>query len=326
MLEHGGNLADAARLFGIALDEWLDLSTGINPNHYPIPEIPSDVWQRLPPPDDGLVEAARSCYGSLHILPTAGSQAALQALPAMRKPCRVAIACPMYAEHAQAWARHGHAIIRFHGNPDAALLTTADVLVVCNPNNPDARLHTPEQLMMWHARIAERGGWLVVDEAFMDATPEFSIAGHTHLPGLIVLRSLGKFFGLAGARVGFVLAADPLLRELEAHLGPWPISGPARIVAKAALQDIAWQEAARRQLRIHSERLAGLLSRYGLPPQAGTALFQWVNTARARAWHMHMARQGIWLRKFDEPQALRFGLPPADGWMRLEQALAAFNG
>lgn len=326
MLEHGGNLTEATRLYGVPLSEWLDLSTGINPSHYPIPLIASPAWQHLPLRDDALAGAARAYYGCKHLLPTAGSQAALQTLPALRKPGRVALPSLMYAEHAHAWARHGHQLVRFHGNPDTALLKQIEVLVLCNPNNPTALLHTPRQLLAWHARLAERGGWLVVDEAFMDSTPEASLAQHTDLPGLIVLRSLGKFFGLAGARVGFLLAAQSLLDEAEKYLGPWPISGPARYIAQAALQDSAWQQTEREQLLAQSKQLADLLSRHGLQPQASHALFQWVPTMLAESWHAHLARQGIWVRKFEQPRALRFGLPPPHTWARLQQALATFSG
>lgn len=325
MLEHGGNLAAAALQYGIPHQDWLDLSTGINPHGYPIPEIPLSAWQRLPLRDDGLIDAAMAYYGCRFILPTAGSQAALQSLPALRKPCRVAIASPMYAEHVLAWTRHGHEVIRFENPPDEALLAQADVVILCNPNNPTATIHQPEELLVWHSRLIEHGGWLIVDEAFMDATPQFSIAEHTDRPGLIVLRSLGKFFGLAGARVGFVLADAPLLAEVEEQLGPWPISGPAREVATVALQDIAWQEATRAQLGLQREDLAALLSHYGLQPRS-TALFHWVPTVQAGAWHAHLAQKGIWTRKFAAPSALRFGLPPMHAWPRLQQALAAFSG
>ena len=326
MLEHGGNLAAAAERYGIALSDWIDLSTGISPYQYPIPAIADSAWQRLPYDDDGLIEAARSYYGCEQLLPTAGSQAAIQVLPAMRASCRVALQQPMYAEHAQAWRKQGHEVVLFQGIPDEALLAQCGVLVLCNPNNPTALLHRPEQLLAWHQRISQHGGWMVVDEAFMDATPEFSIARYTNLSGLIVLRSLGKFFGLAGARVGFLLAAQPLLNEARERLGPWPISGPARIITKAALQDQGWQQATRVLLHQQSARLAKLLALYGLPPQAGTALFQWVATDRAEVWHAHLAKQGIWTRKFETPQALRFGLPPASAWERLEQAQASFSG
>lgn len=326
MLEHGGNLAAAAMQYGIPLATWLDLSTGINPNGYPIPQIPPSAWQHLPPTQDGLIEAAQAYYGAPYLLPAAGSQAILQALPRLRSPARVAILSPAYAEHAHAWSRCGHVVSTFSGMPNARTVNSVDVIVLCNPNNPTAQQFQPAHLLQWHEQLAERGGWLVVDEAFMDATPECSLARHAHLEGLFVLRSLGKFFGLAGARVGFLLAAEPHLSVLEEHLGPWPLTGAARIIAAQALRDKAWQQRAHCQLHAASARLAGLLGQYGLPPQAGTHLFQWVTTKQADAWHTHLARQGIWVRKFAEVSALRFGLPPAEGWARLEAALTTFSG
>src|SRR5690606_32701627 len=112
-----------------------------------------------------------------------------------------------------------------------------DVLLVVNPNNPSGRLIERERLLDWHARLAERGGWLLVDEAFMDCTPEHSLAVDSQKPGLIVLRSFGKFFGLAGLRLGFALAEPALLERLAEQLGPWAVSGPARAVATALLAD-----------------------------------------------------------------------------------------
>ena len=325
MLEHGGNLAAAALQYGIPLEAWLDLSTGINPNGYPIPKIPQSAWQRLPPTQDGLIEAAKAYYGAPSLLPASGSQAILQALPRLRASARVAILSPAYAEHAHAWSRCGHKITAFTGKPDEKTLNGVDVVVLCTPNNPTAQQFQPADLLKWHAQLAKRGGWLVVDEAFMDATPEFSLAKHAHLEGLFVLRSLGKFFGLAGTRVGFLLAAENHLRMMEEHLGPWPLTGAARIIAAQALQDKAWQQRTRIQLQAASARLAGLLGQYGLQPQAGTHLFQWVPTAKADSWHAYLATQGIWVRKFKEISALRFGVPSEDGWARLEAALAAFS-
>jgi cobalamin biosynthetic protein CobC len=324
LLEHGGNLTAAALRYGIPLEIWLDLSTGINPHGYPIPEIPQSAWQRLPPTQDGLIEAAKAYYGAPYLLATSGSQAILQALPRLRAPAKVATLSPAYAEHAYAWSRCGHEITTFTGMPDEKTLNNVDVIVLCNPNNPTAQQFQPADLLKWHAQLAKRGGWLVVDEAFMDATPEFSLAKHVHFEGLFVLRSLGKFFGLAGARVGFLLAAEQHLSMLEEYLGPWPLTGAARIIATQALRDNAWQQQTRAQLLSTSTRLVELLGQYGLQPQAGTHLFQWVTTANAEAWHTHLAQQGIWVRKFAEVSALRFGLPPEDGWVRLETALKTF--
>jgi cobalamin biosynthetic protein CobC len=201
---HGGRLLEAARRYGIAPGDWLDLSTGLNPHGYRPPPVPAHAWARLPQDDDGLVAAACAYYGCAELLPVPGSQAAIGLLPRLRPPGRVAVLAPMYAEHAHAWRRAGHAVTEL---PAASLTEAAgfDVLVLANPNNPTGHCFEPRSLLAMHDRLPP-GGWLVVDEAFVDATPAASLAGHGARPGLIVLRSLGKLFGLAGARVGFVLA------------------------------------------------------------------------------------------------------------------------
>ena len=333
MLEHGGRLRQAAAYYGIPLADWLDLSTGINPNGWPVAEVAAAAWARLPEDDDGLAEAACAAYGAPICLPVAGSQAAIAALPHLRGVSRVGVLSPGYAEHAHAWQQAGHEVVAVTGgevskplspNPSPARGegSPLDVLVLMNPNNPTGERFSSEQLLAWHAELAARGGWLVVDEAFMDATPEDSVAAYTARPGLIVLRSLGKFYGLAGARVGFVLAEAALLKRLAERLGPWTVSGPARFVAQQALRDTDWQAATRGALIAAGARLAALLRQRGLAPTGGTALFQWVETPHAREIHAALARQGILTRLFEQPLSLRFGLPGAEAeWRRLEHAL-----
>lgn len=323
MLEHGGNLTLAAAQYNIPLADWLDLSTGINPNGYPLPEIPPAIWQRLPIEEDGLTEAACAFFGSRAAQPTAGSQAAIQILPRLRPACKVAMPSLMYKEHAYAWQCCGHQISTFT-DLDDDILNSADVVLLCNPNNPTATRYPAADLLNLHQQLQNRGGWLVVDEAFMDATPENSIAQHTHLEGLFVLRSLGKFFGLAGARVGFLLASPQWLSKAQEILGPWSLSGPSRFVATQALADFTWQLNTRMQLSASSLRLAALLSENGLAPKSGTALFQFVPLKEAQVRHQQLAKQGIWVRYFPEASALRFGLPTAEGWAKLEAALKAF--
>lgn len=326
MLEHGGRLRQAVRDHGIPLADWLDLSTGIAPYTPPLPSIPPDAWSRLPEPDDGLIEAARGYYDSDHLLPVAGSQAALQALPRLRAASRVGVLQPAYAEHAAAWQREGHSLVPLTDEPSDAELADLDVLVVINPNNPSGRLLPPERLLDWHARLAERGGWLVADEAFIDCTPEHSLLPEAGKPGLIVLRSFGKFFGLAGARLGFVFAEPELLQRLDELLGPWPISGPTRALANVVLQDASGQQRQRARLRADGQRLSDLLTRRGLAPTGGCALFHWRIDSNAAQLHTFLARRGILTRLFHTPASLRIGLPADEaGWVRLEQALTEWQ-
>jgi cobalamin biosynthetic protein CobC len=320
MLEHGGNLRDARLRYGGA--DWIDLSTGINPLGYPAPSPSPDAWQRLPEPSPDLVRAACGWYGAAHLLPVAGTQAAIQALPRLRPPARVTVAAPSYAEHAQHWGRHGH---RLRQLPYAQLddaLETSDVLVVCNPNNPTGETVAPELLLRWRERLAARGGWLVVDEAFGDTAPALSVAAHAGAPGLVVLRSVGKFFGLAGLRLGFVGAPAALLAELEDLLGPWTVSGPAQEIAIAALRDSEWQRTARLRLDADGTRMRALLSAAGIEAQ-GTPLFHWWPEAEPEAFHEHMARRAIWVRLFRQAaRGIRVGLPLHEAhWRRIEHAL-----
>ncbi len=322
LLHHGGRLCQAARDYGIPLEQWLDLSTGINPSGWPVPSLPPQCWQRLPEDDDGLVPVAAAYFGTPHLLPCAGSQQAIQALPRLRAPGRVGMLQPSYAEHAHAWRNAGHTVVPLAPAAIEAQLDALDVLLLVNPNNPTGERFPAEQLLSWHARLAARGGWLVVDEAFMDATPQHSIAAQAGGEGVIVLRSLGKFFGLAGARVGFVLAWPQLLHLLAAVFGPWAVNHPAREVTRMALTDTDWQRAMRRQLPEHGERLAALLHKADLTPCGGTALFQYVTTPEAAAVQRRLAQQGILVRRFEQPAALRFGLPGDEvAWQRLEAAL-----
>ncbi|WDG51931.1 threonine-phosphate decarboxylase CobD [Pseudomonas chlororaphis] len=325
MLEHGGRLRKAAEQYGIAEADWLDLSSGLAPWPWPIPEIGMRAWARLPETDDGLEQAARDYYGAAHVLPVPGSQAAIQLLPRLRRAGKVGVLSPCYAEHAEAWRRSGYIVREVLEQEVDFFLDSLDVLVVVNPNNPTGLSLTPERLLDWHARLAQRGGWLVVDEAFMDNTPQLSLAAQADQVGLIVLRSFGKFFGLAGVRLGFVLAERKLLKLLAEQVGPWAVSGPTRVLGQVCLRDSQGHERQRVRSEAASLRLAQLLERHGLKPRGGCALFQWLITDCAELLHEFMARRGILLRLFTHNSSLRFGLPADEAdWSRLEQAFVAY--
>lgn len=328
MLEHGGRRREAAAHYDIPLKNWLDLSTGINPEPWPVPTLPPAVWQHLPESNDGLEAAATAYYGNPNLLPVAGSQAAIQLLPTLLPRAVVACISPIYSEHPQAWQRAGHKM-RFLQNamlPRALAVATPYVLL-CNPNNPTADRHPYDVAVDAAKQLKKRGGWLIVDEAFIDPMPEDSLtplAGTIDAPNLIVLRSLGKFFGLAGARVGFVFAAPDILARMNEAMGPWTVSGPAREVARLALQDTAWQAATRRRLQAAGARLHELLAPLG--EVKSTALFATLTSARSAELHEALARQGILTRHFDQQALLRFGLPGDEaGWQRLSNALSAWR-
>ena len=320
MLEHGGNLHDAICRYQRPRADWLDLSTGINPQPYPIPDIASDSWHRLPEPRTALLDAAQTYYCASQLLPVAGTQAAIQGLPRLRAHSRVVIAAPSYAEHAYQWKQAGHEVTEVPYAQLAAAADDCDVMVVCNPNNPTGECIAAEVLLRWATQLAAKDGWLIVDEAFGDVTPKASVASHTAQAGLIVLRSVGKFFGLAGIRLGFVAAHAELLKELADLLGPWTVSGPAQQIGTTALSDRAWQLAMRHQLKDQGLRLQQLLATYGIA-STGCALYQYWPHARPAEFVEQMASHGIWIRHFIH--GVRLGLPPDEaGWRRLQQALA----
>ena len=329
MLEHGGRLRQAALTYGIPPEEWLDLSTGINPHPWPTPPIPQTVWQRLPEEEDGLEAAAAAYYGNPNLLPVAGSQAAIQALPGLFPRAMVTCISPVYAEHPYAWEKYGHKVRHLQGNLQRALTAMTPYVLVCNPNNPTGTHYARDDLLAAASTLKKRGGWLIVDEAFMDSTPADSltdVAGTDQAPNVLVLRSLGKFFGLAGARVGFLFGPSNTLTQLKEHLGPWALSGPARFIAQAALKDAAWQTTARQHLQSAAARLQECLAPLG--PTQATSLFVTVNAAptgkfECCALHEFFAKKGILVRHFPEHQRLRFGLPgPESEWQRLSRALA----
>ena len=334
MLEHGGRLHLAVQTYGIPLTEWVDLSTGINPRTYPIPPIDPVCWNRLPEDNDGLEAAAAAYYGNERLLILSGSQAAIQTLPAMFKPGVVACLSPMYEEHPHAWQRYGHKLRRLPNLP-RALAAMTPIVLLCNPNNPTGVTLSRDDLLDAALQLQKRGGWLIVDEAFADHEPEncvVTLAGSSEAPNLIVLRSLGKFFGLAGARVGCIFGDADILDRLRELLGPWPVSNPARVVAREALSDSAWQSEARIQLAADSQRLALLLAPLG--DITGTALFCTLKLPddaqmgeRLHALYDHFARRAILTRRFDDHGRLRFGLPGNEiEWERLSVAIDAWRG
>ena len=325
MLEHGGRLRAAAQAYGIALDQWIDLSTGISPWLYPVPEIPDTSWHRLPEPDDGLDAIAARYYGNARLLATAGSQSAIQQLPALFNRSRVAIIGPTYNEHLAAWKRSPHEVL-LADSLAAALVSDASIIVLCNPNNPTATHYQATDLRAAENQLRARDGWLLVDEAYGDAYPECSVtplAGSADAPRLITLRSLGKFFGLAGARVGFAFADSALLHRLADRLGPWTLSGPARQVAGHALANTAWQKNQSTRINDAGIRLQLLIQRTVTTdgPIQSTGLFSTFRLDHAEGFFAHMASRGILVRLFREESLIRIGIAADHEWKRLEHAL-----
>jgi len=314
LLEHGGRLNKAAQEYNIPVEDWIDLSSGINPSHWPVPSIPSDCFTRLPETDDGLIEAAEQYYQTDNLLPVAGSQAVIQILPQLRYKSKVAVPETGYAEHAYQWQTAGHEIIFYKTNDIDKIISDIDVLIIINPNNPTGETYTQEQLLKWHNILKTHHGWLIVDEAFIDCDTTDSLVKVSQQPGLIVLRSIGKFFGLAGIRSGFVFSDKNFLDKLNEKLGQWTLTGVSRYITKCALMDSNWQRQTVTQLKQSSDKIHNLIFSHSGCYPTGCYLFKTIKHQQAEELYKLFAENGILVRLLDNKQGIRFGLPKHDQW------------
>jgi cobalamin biosynthetic protein CobC len=304
--DHGGGIDAATTRWGGARADWLDLSTGINPRPYPLPALPPDAWTALPDRKafTALEQSARRFWAipdAAAILAAPGASALIARIPALLPPASVAIPAPTYNEHARAFRACGWTVA-----DDAT-----DATVIVHPNNPDGRLHPAPQTP-----------FAVIDESFCDVTPDASHIRHATRPGTVILKSFGKFWGLAGARLGFAIGDPALIDRLKPMIGPWAVSGPTLTIATAALSDDAWAQDTRARLTTDARRLDTLLSQAGATPLGGTTLFRLYDTPDAALWQDRLARHRILTRIFPySTRWLRLGLPDGDGWTRLETAL-----
>ncbi|WP_158743378.1 threonine-phosphate decarboxylase CobD [Acidisphaera sp. L21] len=319
-IAHGGGLIAAQHRYPDAPRPWLDLSTGINPIAYPMPPLPQSAFTRLPEPEAvaALEALAARTYGVADpacVVAAPGTQVLIHLLPRLIPRTTVAVIAPTYAEHHAAWAQAGHDV------SDAPGFATANaaITVTVRPNNPDGRVDPAAALIP----LAGPGRLLVVDEAFADLEA-CSLSAMLPHPRLILLRSFGKTYGLAGVRLGFALTAPALAAGLRQALGPWSVSGPALLAGQAALADAAWRAATTLHLTHDAARLDATLRNAGCHIVGGTRLFRLASHPQAPALATRLAQAGILVRQFAaNPTWLRFGLPGTDpDWTRLHSALA----
>lgn len=309
--DHGGGIDAAAARYGGVRADWLDLSTGINPCPYPMPPLPADLWHSLP--DHGaeaaLIAAARGFWSvpdHLDILPTHGASAAIARLPALFADLSrtVRIDEPTYNEWRASFTNAGWRVTE----------TAAALEVYVHPNNPDGRLGpAPTKDII-----------RIYDESFCDIMPEASHLPHIgHESRDIILKSFGKFWGLAGLRLGFVISAPQVIASLREALGPWSVSGPALYIGAHALRDHDWAKATRARLNEDAARLDALMRDAGAGTARGTSLFRLFHVSNAQDWQSRLAAHHIWTRIFPyDSTMIRLGLPYAsEDWQKLEKAL-----
>ena len=322
---HGGDLTSATKEFGPPIDGWIDLSTGINATCYPNTSVSAHAIRMLPTPGDieNLLHAARQFYKvsrDSQIIAAPGTQAILQNLPLSHPNHKVAILSPTYSEHQRTWEQSGNEVI-IANNFDA--LSEGTIAVLVNPNNPDGRRYKVNDLL----KLSRNVQLLIVDEAFCDDSPELSSV--SALPGhnIIVLRSLGKFFGLAGLRLGFLIGETNITKIIEERLGPWAVSGPAIEIGTRALSDRTWFLAMRETLKSESRRLNELLANHRLKIIGGTDLFTLIETDAALNLYNFFGQAGIFVRRFENQLTwLRIGLPGTEvEWERLKNTLKRYR-
>jgi len=320
MREHGGNLDLAQQRFGGRAEDWIDLSTGINRLPYPVGEIAAHHWQALPSRSEieALHRAARHAYGAAApVVATGGAQAVIQLLPQLAPRGRARILAPTYNEYAPVLSAAGWEVEEAR---ELDALVGANLAIVVNPNNPEGRRHAPRDLLA----VLPHVGHLVIDESFADAVPELSLAPEAGRPGLLILRSFGKFYGLAGLRLGFAIGHAADIAKLAAASGPWPVSGAAIAIGCRALRDDAWARTTSARLAQDCVRLDGFAQSQGWRLVGGAPLFRLYETPDALGAQEKLARAQIWSRVFAQnPTWLRLGLPGAEAeWSRLAEILA----
>ncbi|NIZ13266.1 threonine-phosphate decarboxylase [Phaeobacter sp. HF9A] len=308
--DHGGTLSAAIDVWCGGRADWIDVSHGSNPRHEESPPLSPDDWAALPDQcaQDALIEAARSFWNvpaEADILAAPGASALIARLPALRPAGRVRITLPTYNEHAAAFEHFGW---------DISDTGPSEAQVVVHPNNPDGRLWRAQELT---------APFRIIDESFCDICPEKSLIQEAATPGTVILKSFGKFWGLAGLRLGFAIGDPALIAGLRAAMGPWAVSGPALRIGTHALNNHDWATTTRQQLAAASARLDLLMQNAGAQVLGGTDLFRLYDVADAKAWQDRLARAHVWSRIFPySSRFLRLGLPPADRWSQLEEALS----
>jgi cobalamin biosynthesis protein CobC len=310
-IPHGGALAAAAKKYGGSKAEWLDLSTGINPVSTPLPKLSSHVWQALPDDDNmqSCLDAARYFYdipANAPLIAAPGVQAIIQLLPHLRPGRKAAILGPTYGEYAHVFQTLGGGCRIISSIDD---LQDEAFVIAVNPNNPDGRVLLGNMLTKLAETLATKSALLIVDEAFCDLTPELSVAKHAGMRGLLVLKSFGKFFGLAGVRLGFAAGHVDDIAILERLLGPWAVSGPALAIGTACLSDTDLRSKIISQIQRNSSAQCTLITKTGLNLMADTGLFHLIEHSGVKDIYERLAHQRILTRIFtDQPKWLRLGL------------------
>lgn len=308
-IQHGGNLLQAIEEFGGNQEDWLDLSTGISPYTIDLPEFHQDVWRRLPDPKYvKLLEGkAKEFYQTKsNCLAVPGSQFAIQHLSKVVDG-EIGILEPTYGEYAASFVRNGKSYTSLENISD---IGNASSVILANPNNPDGRIYTSQELLKLAVQLSERNGYLVVDEAFMAIDDPNSLLNEVDATtNVVILRSIGKFFGLAGIRLGFVFSSEKFRAKLAAYLGPWAVTGPALAIADHIFANRFIANELKQKISVRHQQMGEILEQSGLQIVGKNDLFFLIRHPKANALHISLKQQKVLTRIFDyNSDWIRIGL------------------
>ena len=325
-MQHGGNKTAAARAYGVEPSEMIDLSTGISPRPYPLDlgafEL-SDLIE-LPQAEDAehLTQVMTSSWhipDSAKLALASGSGAIISLMPHLYQGDKRHVYCPepVYSEHVIAWQNAGYTIITYDAGaiPDVDWGRAAAILAV-QPGNPMGHIAPPSDWLALMSDAAAHNVMVIFDEAFIDLAPQLSLIPHMGQKGQIVIRSFGKFYGLAGVRLGAAIGHPDDITALYHLMGPWAVSTMALRFGAAAIADHAWADDQRRWLSDRMTFLKEGLAARNVTIVGGTDLYLLIDVADAARLQDDLARQGFWTRIFDSnPRWMRLGLAHDDAIM-----------
>ncbi len=317
-IQHGGDIDLAIKKYGGQRADWIDLSTGINRTSYPwqenvkveLRDLPSNKLLR------SLEKAASRAYKVAEDKDTAavqGAQQIISLLPICLKNYNsVAILGPTYNEYEKAFKSSE---IKAETVSEVSKLSSSDIAIVVNPNNPTGKVIAEEILN----DLSKKVRILIIDESFK----MFSSRRIQKFDNVIQINSLGKFFGLAGVRLGFVSGPSNFIKSVRGMLGPWPVSSIAAEIGKIALNDQAWISQMEKILLEGSDVLHRACNRKNWKLIGKTNLFHTYATSSSLKVEKQFAAHYIWIRTFDYSETwVRLGIPTSKyEWTRVRQAL-----
>lgn len=317
---HGGNRLEISRRYAIAEDAIIDFSSNINPLGCPSsvrPLVRNGVALLTAYPDSHcleLREALAAAWGcsSQHIIAGNGSTELIHLLPRVLRPRRALIFTPTFSEYEASLRAAGCAIhtislrdgegFRMPAREAISFLPRVDVLYLCNPNNPTGTLAEPNLLAALLAAAEKQKVLVVVDEAFMDFAPDHSLvrsAGRRN--NLLVLRSMTKFFGIPGIRLGYLVGPPQLIKRLYRHKEPWTVNTLAQKIGIACMAEHRFAAETRRFVAAERAYLfSRLQSIPGLQPIPSAANYLLLKITCRRLSsaivYEELARRGILVR------------------------------